>query len=84
MKDNTGLLKGIFRVFQYFLCLVITVITVYPFLFIVMTSVLFLPGQFQAGPYRRFFTVFPEQYHSVCVSGVFGGGLLHHGKLCHI
>ena len=38
MKDNTGLLKGIFRVFQYFLCLVITVITVYPFLFIVMTS----------------------------------------------
>ena len=38
MKDNTGLLKGIFRVFQYFLCLFITVITVYPFLFIVMTS----------------------------------------------
>ena len=38
MNGNAGLLKGIFRVFQYFLCLAITVATVYPFIFIVMTS----------------------------------------------
>lgn len=38
MNGNAGLLKGIFRVFQYFLCLAITVVTVYPFIFIVMTS----------------------------------------------
>lgn len=74
MKDNTGLLKG-YSVFQYFYNSVITVITVYPFLFIVMTSFKpkrsifrmhgescpFLPGQFVLVHRRFLLWYFPEQ-----------------------